>query len=230
MKIPFVFQRNVLNSVLAGLFSLTALTGQAMAQSRYYSRDRDAPPPPPSVGERSRYDERSRPVERSYRYERQPEARVKRSSGYERDYGGRDYSHSHSRVYDRDYDQDYSRRVYLSRPRSSFGIVYGTGYAGQGYYYGPADCAYHYEAPGVRYFSSRDAAYRAYPVYRGGGYSSGYDPCAVQRVLYSRGYYRGAIDGQFGPECRRSIVRCQSDYGLSPTGVVTVELLRLLGM
>src|SRR5262245_2426529 len=41
---------------------------------------------------------------------------------------------------DHDHDHDHDRRTYFySRPRSSFVLTLGTGYAGRGYYYGPAN-------------------------------------------------------------------------------------------
>jgi hypothetical protein len=51
---------------------------------------------------------------------------------------------------------------------------------------------------------------------------------AAQERLARQGYYRGEIDGVFGPETRRAIMRYQSDHGLSVTGRPDVDTLRAL--
>jgi hypothetical protein len=57
-----------------------------------------------------------------------------------------------------------------------------------------------------------------------------YHPTTLQRALASRGYYRGPIDGEIGPGTSRAIVRFQIDRGLSGTGRVDSQLLRMLGI
>ncbi len=52
----------------------------------------------------------------------------------------------------------------------------------------------------------------------------------VQDTLQREGYYRGKIDGVLGPETRHAIVRYQSDKGLEPSGNLTSETLRSLGL
>lgn len=139
---------------------------------------------------------------------------------------------------DRDYDRDqhYSRsrddggrRHYHSVPRTSFSLHFGTGYAGRGYYYGPANVPYYYERPEVRYYRTRELAPREY---WGGGSSYRVAPVglSVQSALSRRGYYRGPVDGQIGPYTRRSIARYQADHGLIPTGSINSSLLRSLGL
>jgi peptidoglycan hydrolase-like protein with peptidoglycan-binding domain len=51
---------------------------------------------------------------------------------------------------------------------------------------------------------------------------------AAQKQLAQQGYYRGEIDGIFGAETRRAIMRYQSDHGLRVTGRPDVETLRAL--
>jgi hypothetical protein len=72
------------------------------------------------------------------------------------------------------------------------------------------------------------------PNYYGqGGYdSSGADStvAAAQERLARAGYYRGEIDGVFGPETRRAIMRYQSDNGLRVTGYLTTDTLQSLGL
>jgi hypothetical protein len=52
---------------------------------------------------------------------------------------------------------------------------------------------------------------------------------AVQQQLAELGYYRGEIDGSFGPETRRAIVRYQRIQGLRVTGYLTPDTLQALG-
>lgn len=198
MKLPFVSHQRLLSTALAAVVGLGALVGTASAQSSRYDNGRRGVPPPPPTVRQS-----------------QPPARVKRSADYDRD-------HRH------DHDHDDRRRVYLSRPRSSFTLTLGTGYAGRGYYYAPSGFDYFYEGPSVRFFRTQDEAYRAYPVYRPRG--AGSVSASVQRALARRGYYSGPIDGALGAGSRRAIVRWQNDHGLRPTGEVTPGLLRSLGL
>src|SRR6267143_519116 len=78
-----------------------------------------------------------------------------------------------------------------------------------------------------------------------GGYDSSYDDqngngsydqstaatvADVQDQLARAGYYHGQIDGVLGPETRHALVRYQSDKGLEPSGNLTSETLRSLGV
>lgn len=60
------------------------------------------------------------------------------------------YHHHHHRHHDR-----YQRNRYFAYPRSNFGITFGNGYAGRGYYYGPPSMPYYYRGPGVIYYNRR---------------------------------------------------------------------------
>ena len=53
---------------------------------------------------------------------------------------------------------------------------------------------------------------------------------AAQEQLAGQGYYRGEIDGIFGPETQRAVVRYQSDHGLRATGSLNPDTLRALGL
>ena len=53
---------------------------------------------------------------------------------------------------------------------------------------------------------------------------------AVQSDLARRGYYRGVIDGVYGPQTRVAITRYQSNHGLQVTGSLTTATLRSLGL
>jgi hypothetical protein len=91
------------------------------------------------------------------------------------------------------------------------------------------------------YYAYSYYPYGYYPdVYQGGYYygdQSGYldqysdsTVAAAQERLARRGYYRGAIDGVFGPEMRRAVARYQSKHGLRVTGNLTADTLQDLGL
>ena len=68
------------------------------------------------------------------------------------------------------------------------------------------------------------------------GYEPSTDPYsvstvgAVQSDLSREGYYRGVIDGVYGPQTRVAITRYQSNHGLQVTGSLTTATLRSLGV
>ena len=53
---------------------------------------------------------------------------------------------------------------------------------------------------------------------------------AAQKQLARQGDYRGDIDGVFGPETQRAIMRYQSSHGLRVTGYLTSDTLQSLGL
>jgi putative peptidoglycan binding protein len=53
---------------------------------------------------------------------------------------------------------------------------------------------------------------------------------AAQEQLARQGYYRGQIDGIFGPETQRAIMRYQRDHGLRITGYLTMDTRESLGL
>jgi len=99
-------------------------------------------------------------------------------------------------------------------------------YYAYGYYGDP----YNYEQG---YYDS--GAYGGEQYYDQNGYQSSdqYTDSTVadaQERLARQGYYRGEIDGVFGPETRRAIMRYQSDHGLGVTGQLNMDTLRVLGL
>lgn len=52
----------------------------------------------------------------------------------------------------------------------------------------------------------------------------------AQQKFALLGYYRGEIDGVFGPETRRALMRYQNEHGLRVTGTFDAETLRVLGL
>ncbi len=149
----------------------------------------------------------------------------------------KDKHKKHDKGHDHDRDDDHDRYVYRGRkrhyqtsyyrrvPRSSFSIVFGDGYRGPGYYYGPSDADYFYDAPGVTYYQTISAI-------PGRQVRAGYRDLdsQVQIRLARRGYYRGPIDGAFGPMSRRALVSFQRDAGLRPTGSIDRSTINALGL
>ena len=123
---------------------------------------------------------------------------------------------------------DQSRQTYSSHPQSGFGLTFGTGYAGRGYYYGPPNSAYFYARPGVMFYANRTLVPRQY--YSREIHTGNSTEVAVQRALANSGYYRGPIDGQIGPQSRQSIANYQQAQGLRVTGNINSSLLRSLGL
>ena len=63
----------------------------------------------------------------------------------------------------------------------------------------------------------------------GGAQGGGSLPEEVQRQLSKRGYYKGSVDGQFGPESRSALSRFQRKQGLKDTGKIDEATLEALG-
>jgi len=53
---------------------------------------------------------------------------------------------------------------------------------------------------------------------------------AAQSRLYRLGYYRGTVDGEFGPQTSKAIQHYQVDYGLPVTGRLDRRTLASLGI
>ena len=118
--------------------------------------------------------------------------------------------------------------VYLAYPRSSFVLSPGIGYAGRGYYYGPPNSPYYYEAPDVRFFPNRQNFPRGYAFQPNNQYAA--DEIAVQEALARLGYYQGPVDGRIGPQTLNAIARYQQDHNMSVTNSIVPALLRALGV
>jgi hypothetical protein len=77
-------------------------------------------------------------------------------------------------------------------------------------------------------------------VYQGEGYdqnaygSNDQDDDSTVAVAQQKfallGYYRGEIDGVFGPETRSALMRYQNEHGLRVTGTFDAETVRVLGL
>jgi hypothetical protein len=75
-----------------------------------------------------------------------------------------------------------------------------------------------------------DADYYGQGAYDSSDQSTDSTVAAVQEQLARQGYYRGEIDGSFGPATRRAITRYQSGHGLRVTGRLDMDTLRALGL
>jgi hypothetical protein len=95
-------------------------------------------------------------------------------------------------------------------------------YAYDDYYY-----PYGYDSG---YYGGVDANYYDEGAYYSSDQYDGSTVAAAQEELARQGYYRGQIDGVFGPETRRALRRYQSDNGLRVTGYLTSDTLQLLGL
>jgi len=121
------------------------------------------------------------------------------------------------------------------RYHSGYGHGYRSGYYGSGYrnygyrnygYRGYGYRGYGYPRSYVGFGFSRPA-YRTVVVNRTVRASSSLT-ADVQSELAQKGYYRGQIDGDFGPRTRAAIRSYQVDRGLNVTGSINDSLIRSL--
>jgi Putative peptidoglycan binding domain len=108
-------------------------------------------------------------------------------------------------------------------PWDTFWYPYGN-YYGYGYY----PYAYGYDPGYYESYSDQGEEY-----YDQNSYENQYSNstvAAAQERLVQESYYRGEIDGIFGPQTRRAIAHYQSDQGLRVTGVLTRETVQALGL
>src|SRR6266481_1634868 len=127
-------------------------------------------------------------------------------------------------------------------PYYGYGYGYPNGY-GYGYPYG-SGYGYDSGAYGGSYYGGQNG-YDSSNYDQGGYDSSNYnrngygsndrstvaaEVADLQDKLATAGYYHGRIDGVLGPETRHALVRYQSAKGLEPSGNLTPDTLRSLGM
>lgn len=53
---------------------------------------------------------------------------------------------------------------------------------------------------------------------------------SVQQKLKDMGYYKGGVDGIYGPLTKEAVINFQRDYGLSVDGIIGPETLNALGL
>jgi len=113
---------------------------------------------------------------------------------------------------------------------NGFWFIYDTGFYPYDYwypygYYGSAYYPYDYD-PGV-YEGGAD--YYGQGAYDSSEQYADSTVATAQEQLARQGYYRGEIDGVFGPETSRAVTRYQSDHGLRVTGSLNTDTLHALG-
>ncbi len=127
---------------------------------------------------------------------------------------GGDWSHRH-----RHWDRTRRDRSWWRSNYSQFVLF------GGGYYY--LHNNYWYPAYGYNpYFTSY--TYDA-PLYAYNGLAPQQVIAEVQAELQRQGYYRGGVDGSFGPMTRRALLEFQEDLGLPVSGVIDEDTLAALG-
>jgi Putative peptidoglycan binding domain len=75
-----------------------------------------------------------------------------------------------------------------------------------------------------------DADYYGQGAYDSSDQNADSAVAAAQEQLARQGYYRGKIDGSFGPETHSAIARYQSNHGLRVTGSLNLDTLHALGL
>jgi hypothetical protein len=111
-------------------------------------------------------------------------------------------------------------------------FIYDIGFDPYDYWYPYEDYAYAYNPyeynAGV--YEGGGADYYDQGAYDSSDQSTDSTVAAVQEQLARQGYYRGELDGVFGPETRRAVIRYQSDHGLGVTGRLNMDTLHALGV
>jgi hypothetical protein len=139
----------------------------------------------------------------------------------------------HSADWHRDWDRgrDHWWHGHRCHFVNGYWFIYDIGFYPYDYWY-PHDY-YAYDYYPYEYDSGvyqGDADYYSQGAYDSSDQNADSTVAAAQGQLARQGYYRGEIDGVFGPETRRAIMRYQSDHGLRVTGHLSVDTLRALGL
>jgi hypothetical protein len=108
-----------------------------------------------------------------------------------------------------------------------YDYYYGYGYYPYGYDYYPYGYGYGYD-PG--YYGYGNDQYYGQDGYGGYDQSGDSSVAAAQEQLARLGYYRGSIDGIFGPETQRALQAFQLENGLNASGYLTLVTLQALGI
>ena len=134
---------------------------------------------------------------------------------HKRHEGDPDFADKHRRWHRQHYPRDWWRRHYTTFVLFGGGYYYWSGgYWYPAYGYDPYYSNYMYDAP----------------IYSYDGAAPGEIISRVQAILQERGYYRGAVDGAYGPRTRQALLDYQADHGLSMTGEIDEQTLRSMGL
>ena len=148
----------------------------------------------------------------------------------------------HSADWHRDWDRRHDHWWHGHRCRfvNGYWFIFDLGFSPwyYGYPYGYYADDYYYSNPysydsGVYdsgAYEQTDPNYDGKETYDSSNQNGDESVAAAQERLSKQGYYRGAIDGVFGPETRRAITRFQSEHGLRETGYLTSDTLQALGL
>jgi hypothetical protein len=134
----------------------------------------------------------------------------------------------------RDWDRHHDHWWHGHRCRFVDGswFIYDIGFDPYDYWYPYEDYAYAYNPyeynAGV--YEGGGADYYDQGAYDSSDQSTDSTVAAVQEQLAKQGYYRGELDGVFGPETRRAVIHYQSDHGLGVTGHLNMDTLHALGV
>jgi hypothetical protein len=133
--------------------------------------------------------------------------------------GGRGFEHV-----DRGHYRGHGHYYYLGGI-PYFYPYYDIGFGYPSYYYG---YGVGYNVP---YYGNAypEPAYEGRIVNENGSEPGASLPGAVQKQLAKRGYYKGSIDGEFGPATRGALSRFQRDNNLKETGRIDEATLQALG-
>lgn len=140
---------------------------------------------------------------------------------HERHEGDAEFAEKHRKFHRRQHHWRHGHRdrTWWRNNYSRF-VLFGSGYYywNNGYWYP----AYGYDP----YFSTY--TYDA-PIYGYNDLEPGQVIASVQEELQRRGYYRGEVDGEYGPMTRRALLAYQQDSGLPVTGEIDEGTLESLG-
>ena len=110
-----------------------------------------------------------------------------------------------------------------------FGFGYYGGFYG-GYPYGAGYGGYGYDNPYASGYYNGRVADGGYDNHNDGDRANAASlPKAVQKQLSQRGYYKGEVDGDFGPASRSALSRFQHDNNIRATGRIDPETMKALG-
>ncbi|HST30483.1 MAG TPA: peptidoglycan-binding domain-containing protein [Chthoniobacterales bacterium] len=136
----------------------------------------------------------------------------------------------HSANWHRDWDRHHDHFFHGHRFVFIDGFWWGFGLGFDPWWYYPYD----YYGYGYVYPNSYDSGYdQSEESYDQGGYadqSANSTVAAVQERLAREGFYRGQIDGVFGPETYAALAQFQTNHGLRASGALTNDTLAALGL
>jgi N-acetylmuramoyl-L-alanine amidase len=128
--------------------------------------------------------------------------------------GDPNFAQAHRRWHRQHQSRDWWRSRYSRFARFGGGYYYwNAGYWYPAYGYDPYFTTYTYDAP----------------IYAYDDQDPGRIIASVQRKLQRLGYYRGYLDGTYGPMTRRALLNYQRDNGLRVTGEIDQDTLASLG-